>query len=55
MTVRDDYLQFWNTDPSGWFDIACKAAGRNLTRTEWEQLGPTDAEYAATCPQWPSN
>ena len=54
VTVRDDNLQFWNLDPSGWYDIACKAAGRNLTQTEWEQFGPTDADYEPTCPQWPS-
>ncbi|NNE94960.1 MAG: PQQ-binding-like beta-propeller repeat protein, partial [Acidimicrobiales bacterium] len=54
VTVRDDNLQFWNTDPGGWYDIACEAAGRNLTQTEWEQFGPTDAEYEPTCPQWPS-
>jgi len=28
-------------------------AGRNLTRNEWEQLGPLTIEYRATCDQFP--
>jgi DNA-binding SARP family transcriptional activator len=35
-----------------WFDIACDAVGRNMTRAEWEQFGPRDTEYRATCPQY---
>ena len=43
----------WNIDTTTWFDLACRAAGRNLTRQEWEQFGPADAPYEATCAQWP--
>ena len=37
-----------------WFDVACRAAGRNLTLDEWRQFGPTDTEPHATCEQWPA-
>ncbi len=36
-----------------WYDIACRTAGRNMTLAEWEEIGPRDAEYQATCPQFP--
>ncbi len=51
-TVTDDRLIVWTLEPDRWADIACRAAGRNLTPTEWDQYGPTDAERVATCPQW---
>lgn len=44
----------WDLDPRHWFETACRAAGRNLTRAEWDQFGPSDAPYRATCPQWPA-
>lgn len=36
-----------------WADIACRAAGRNMTRSEWELFGPKDTAYRATCPEFP--
>jgi hypothetical protein len=45
----------WNVDVESWPDIACRAAGRNMTATEWEELGPQDAPYRATCEQWPAS
>lgn len=36
-----------------WADLACQAAGRNMTRAEWELYGPSDQPHHATCPQWP--
>jgi hypothetical protein len=53
VTATDTHVQVWRFDPSTWVDIACRAAGRNLTRAEWEQYGPRDTPYRATCPQWP--
>jgi hypothetical protein len=44
----------WNVDVESWPDIACRAAGRNMTADEWEELGPQDEPYRATCPQWPA-
>ncbi len=47
------HIQIWRFDPPTWQDMACQAAGRNLTRKEWDQHGPRDVAYRATCPQWP--
>jgi DNA-binding SARP family transcriptional activator/WD40 repeat protein/type II secretory pathway predicted ATPase ExeA len=46
-------ISIWNMDTSTWPDIACEVAGRNLSRTEWERLGPRSVDYRATCPQYP--
>ncbi|MGI9605770.1 MAG: BTAD domain-containing putative transcriptional regulator [Acidimicrobiales bacterium] len=43
----------WNLDPVMWVDIACRAAGRNMTADEWALFGPRDASRAASCPQYP--
>ena len=47
-------LFVWNLDVDSWLDIACRAAGRNLTTEEWEQFGPADGEYQAVCSDYPS-
>jgi DNA-binding SARP family transcriptional activator/WD40 repeat protein len=44
----------WSLDLDAWPDIACRAAGRNLTPDEWRQFGPKGTLYAATCKQFPS-
>ncbi|NNE11193.1 MAG: hypothetical protein HKN41_02995, partial [Ilumatobacter sp.] len=44
----------WDLDAETWPEIACRAAGRNMTVDEWEQFGPADEPYRATCDQWPS-
>ncbi len=44
----------WDLDTTRWFDLACKAAGRNMTPLEWASNGPRDKPYRATCPQWPA-
>ena len=41
----------WNLDVEEWADVACRAAGRNMTPTEWTQFGPRDARPRATCPE----
>ena len=46
-------LRIWNYDMSKWADIACEAAGRNLTPDEWEQYGPRSTPYRPTCPRYP--
>jgi len=35
------------------FDTACEAAGRNMTRAEWDLFGPRDTDYRATCARYP--
>ena len=48
-----DGLAVWNIDPDHLADAACRIAGRNLTRGEWDayldDLGP----YRPTCPDNP--
>jgi hypothetical protein len=44
----------YDLEPNDWSTIACRAAGRNLTRDEWDHyLSPLGA-YRPTCPQYPS-
>jgi hypothetical protein len=43
----------WNLDVATWPAIACRAAGRNLTRSEFATYFGADAPYRATCPDWP--
>ncbi len=58
VTGRDARLIRWDLNVDRWPDVACRAAGRNMTKAEWEQYGPA-GEYVATCPQYvqaePSN
>jgi hypothetical protein len=42
-------MVIWDTDPRSWARRACAAAGRNLTRAEWERFLP-DTGYRRTCP-----
>lgn len=42
----------WHLDEATLETQACRAAGRNLTRAEWEALGPRDRSYHLTCPQF---
>ena len=41
----------WDGDPADWAATACRIAGRNLTRAEWDQYF-RGRPYHATCPQW---
>ena len=52
IAATDKWVQYWRFDPAVWPAIACRLAGRNLTRAEWDQFGPRDTDYRATCPQW---
>jgi WD40 repeat protein len=54
VTAIDDTAMIWEIDPDRWPEIACRAAGRNLTPDEWAQFGPSGEPYRATCDQWPS-
>jgi WD40 repeat protein len=44
---------FWDIDPQSWIDKACKIAGRNFTKLEWQQLLGKDIPYHLTCRQLP--
>ena len=37
-----DQIEFWDLDPRQWVEAACRFAGRNLTKEEWERHGPKD-------------
>ena len=52
VTMVDDWIHIWNLDVDSWPDIACEAAGRNMTEAEWEPPGPPGESYQATCPQY---
>ncbi len=45
-------VTIWNIEPDVWEQQACLAAGRNLTRNEWETYLPTEP-YRSTCERWP--
>ena len=40
LTAAKQWVQIWDLDVDRWEELACMAAGRNLTRQEWEQVGP---------------
>lgn len=47
--AADAGLAIWNLDPSDWGAAACRLAGRNLTREEWNVYIGDLAPYHATC------
>ena len=55
VTATGTHIQIWRFDPPSWVEVACRAAGRNLTRAEWLQYGPRDTPYRATCGRWPTD
>ncbi len=54
VTAVGDHRLIWALDVDAWSDIACQAAGRNLSFEEWEQFVGDRADYRPTCDQWPS-
>ena len=53
VTLVGEHTLVWDLDMASWADVACQAAGRNMTRQEWAQFLPHDP-YRATCAQWPT-
>jgi len=47
----DRTARLWNLRLDGLVDLACRTAGRNLTRVEWEQYSSSQ-DYRKTCEQW---
>jgi len=45
----------WDLDTDSWVEIACRTAGSNLSRVEWEQWGPRDEDHRAICDQHPAD
>jgi WD40 repeat protein len=46
-------IQIWDLNPEHWVEAACRVAGRNLTRDEWDANVGNLAPYHATCPDLP--
>ena len=44
-----DGIVAWDLDPASWELAACRLAGRNLTRAEWDRYLGDLAPYRATC------
>lgn len=42
----------WSLDPLEWERAACRLAGRNLTRAEWQRYIGTLADYHVTCDEY---
>jgi DNA-binding SARP family transcriptional activator/tRNA A-37 threonylcarbamoyl transferase component Bud32 len=51
--VTEDHVETWHFDIDRFRDMACEAAGRNLTEDEWAIYVSRDQPYEPTCPQWP--
>ncbi len=50
----DGTVRLWRLSPQDLLELACKTAGRNLTREEWRQhVG--QSPYQVTCPQFPED
>jgi WD40 repeat protein len=50
---ENDAPLLWQASPAQWEKLACRIAGRNLTRAEWHQYLPT-LPYERVCPEWPA-
>jgi hypothetical protein len=55
VTAAGTHMSIWHLDSTTWPDVACRLAGRNLTREEWAGFGPTTIGYRATCDQYPAD
>ena len=44
-----DGVQLWDLDPANQADAACRIAGRDLTREEWDEHLGSIAPYRSTC------
>ena len=51
VTPLDGNALIWNLQMDEWSDLACAAAGRNMTEAEWSTFGPRDTEPRPTCPE----
>ncbi len=52
VTADETHAFAWHVEPDTWPVLACKAAGRSMTRGEWEILGPRDSDYVETCAEY---
>lgn len=50
-SAHDDGVRLWDVRHDVWRKEACRIAGRNLTREEWNEYLPREP-YSATCPEF---
>ena len=51
--TSDGEILIWDLNRKNLLQLACRVAGRNLSRTEWEQyFGLAEREYERMCGQW---
>lgn len=55
LRLDGNVLRRWAFDVGRYRELACRAAGRNMTREEWATYGPRSEPYRATCEQWPAD
>jgi WD40 repeat protein len=48
---QDGAIRFWPLRADALIARACRAAGRNLTASEWQSYFPGE-DYRPTCDQW---
>ena len=53
VTAVGRHRLIWELHVDSWRELACQAAGRNMTREEWAEFGPRGG-YERTCEQWPA-
>jgi WD40 repeat protein/class 3 adenylate cyclase len=53
LTFDGTRMMRWDIDQTTWASTACAAAGRNLTRAEWDHYLPNGGPFRATCPDHP--
>ena len=51
VTPLDGEALIWNLDVDEWVDLACRAAGRNMSEVEWMSFGARDTGHRTTCPE----
>ena len=49
LTIVGEDVVLWNVDVDSWFEVGCRAVARSMTQAEWDQFGPKDQTYVATC------
>ncbi len=49
VTPVDGQALIWNLEEESWIDVACAAAGRDMTALEWAAHGPQDTDHRPTC------
>jgi WD40 repeat protein len=52
-SAGENGVLLWDADPALWQVQACRAAGRNLSKAEWDYVVGAEVPYQCTCPDLP--